>query len=123
MRPNFGATNMLLDIFALIVLLTLLVTIVGGALVLGWLPGRLAAQRNHPQADAIRICGWLGLITAGLLLPIAYIWVFIRPVRVGVAAGSDAAASSGTSDQSDVAAELRELRSRLAALEAKGGKS
>ena len=68
-----------LSIFALVVLLTLLVSVVGGALVLGWLPGHIATQRNHPHADAIRICGWLGLLTGGILLPIAFIWAFFTP--------------------------------------------
>jgi hypothetical protein len=66
----------LLDLFALIILLTLLVAIVGGALFLGWLPGRIARRRNNPQAEAIAVCGWMGLLTLGILLPLAYIWAF-----------------------------------------------
>lgn len=73
-----GESMDLLNIFALIVLVTLVVSIVAGALVVGWLPGRIASRRGHPQADAIAVCGWLGLLTLGILLPIAYIWAFLK---------------------------------------------
>jgi hypothetical protein len=106
-----------LDIFALFVLLTLLMTVLAGALVLGWLPGRIAARRNHPQADAVRVCGWIGLITFGVLLPLAYVWAYLRPVHVGVTAGTDPGAPMPRGP--DPAAELKELKGRLAVLEAK----
>ncbi|KAA5542691.1 DUF3302 domain-containing protein [Roseiconus nitratireducens] len=67
-----------LDIFALIVLLVLAATIAGGALLLGYLPGRIARKRSHPQADAVAACGWIGLLTGGLLLPVAYVWAFLE---------------------------------------------
>ena len=37
---------------------------------LGGLPGAIARARHHPQADAINICGWLGIITL-VLWPLA----------------------------------------------------
>jgi len=43
------------------------------------LPGRIARDRQHPQADAISVCGWWGVITMGLLLPLAYIWAYTSP--------------------------------------------
>ena len=42
-----------LDVFALIILVVLLVTIVGGVMALAILPGRIARERGHPSADAI----------------------------------------------------------------------
>ena len=107
-----------LSIFALVVLLVLLGTVVAGALVLGWLPGHLAVQRGHPQADAIRICGWLGLLTLGILLPVAFIWAFLKPVRVGVVGTSDAPRTDARPNGAEVAAELRALHDRLTAIEA-----
>ena len=68
-----------LDIFALVVLFVLVAAAVGMWLILGMLPGRIARQRQHPQADAIRVCGWWGAITLGLLLPIAFIWAYYDP--------------------------------------------
>ena len=65
--------------FALIVLLVLTAAIVGIWVVLGMMPGKIARQRNHPQADAINVCGWWGVITMGLLLPVAWIWAYTNP--------------------------------------------
>jgi hypothetical protein len=41
-------------------------------------PGKIARQRNHPQAEAIAVCGWWGVITFGLLLPVAWIWAYTK---------------------------------------------
>ena len=71
-----------LDIFALIVLLVLLATAVAIWLILGMYPGKIARERNHPQAEAIAVCGWWGLITMGLLLPVAWIWAYTKPAAV-----------------------------------------
>ena len=68
----------MLDIFALIVLLVLLAAVVAVWVILGMLPGRIARARNHPQADAISVCGWWGVITMGLLCPLAFIWAYTK---------------------------------------------
>lgn len=65
-----------LDIFALIVLLVLLGAVVFIWVILGMLPGKIARERNHPQADAINMCGWWGSLTMGLLMPLAFIWAY-----------------------------------------------
>lgn len=67
-----------LDFFALLVLLVLLVALFAGLVLLGFMPGHIARSRNHPQSDAIAVCGWWGVITLGILLPIAYIWAYTR---------------------------------------------
>jgi hypothetical protein len=68
-----------LDIFALIVLIVLALAAVAGWVVLAIMPGRIARARNHPQAEAISVCGWWGAITLGILAPLAYIWAYTRP--------------------------------------------
>lgn len=68
-----------LDVFALLVLIILALTAVGVWVLLGMTPGKIARQRNHPQADAISICGWWGVLTMGLLLPVAWIWAYTNP--------------------------------------------
>ncbi len=67
-----------LDIFALIVLMTLAGT--GGFIlyVLGGLPGKVARERNHPQVDAISVAGWLGILLFGALWPFALIWAYTK---------------------------------------------
>lgn len=68
-----------LDIFALIVLVVLVAAGIAIWAILGMMPGRIARERNHPQADAINVCGWWGVITMGLLLPFAWIWAYTKP--------------------------------------------
>ena len=68
-----------LDIFALFVLIVLGLSAVGAWALLGMMPGRIAHERGHPQADAIRVCGWWGAITMGLLCPVAFIWAYSKP--------------------------------------------
>ncbi len=68
-----------LDIFALIVLVVLVAAGIAIWAILGMMPGRIARERGHPQADAINVCGWWGVITMGLLLPVAWIWAYTNP--------------------------------------------
>ena len=68
-----------MEIFALIVLLVLVISVLAIWAMLGILPGRIARQRKHPQADAISVCGWCGAITLGILSPLAFIWAFTNP--------------------------------------------
>jgi NADH:ubiquinone oxidoreductase subunit 6 (subunit J) len=68
-----------LDIFATIVLILVIATAVGVLVVLAMMPGKIAAQRKHPQAEAIKVAGWLGLLT-GIVWILAMIWAYIKPV-------------------------------------------
>jgi hypothetical protein len=68
-----------LDYFTFVVLILLTGAGLAGAVFLASLPGKIAADRGHPQADAFRVAGWLGLLTMGLLFPIALIWAYTRP--------------------------------------------
>jgi hypothetical protein len=74
-----------LDVFALIILAVLLITAVGVIGILGALPGRIARNRRHPQADAIAVGGWIGLLFFGVLWPLMLIWAYTR--MDGAAAG------------------------------------
>ena len=65
-----------MDIFALIVLTVIVVSIFALAIFVGYMPGKIAADRKHPQAAAIGVCGWWGILTMGILLPLAYIWAY-----------------------------------------------
>ena len=70
----------MLDVFALIVLIVLLAAAVAVWVIVGMLPGRIARQRNHPQAEAISVCGWWGVLTLGILCPLAFIWAYTNPI-------------------------------------------
>jgi amino acid transporter len=91
-----------LDIFAIIVLLILIVAAVAIWIALAMLPGRIAAKRNHPQAEAINIGGWLGAIFGGVFWPIVLVWAFTKPTAPAAAAEPD---------------DVRALSERIAALE------
>lgn len=69
----------MLDIFALIVLAVLIGSVVAAWIILGMLPGRIARSRHHPQADAITVCGWWGVLTMGILTPLAFVWAYTKP--------------------------------------------
>jgi hypothetical protein len=70
---------MVLNILALLVLIFVAAFVVYLVFVLGGLPGRIAKQRNHPQADAIRITGWLGLLSGGIVWAAALVWAYMTP--------------------------------------------
>ena len=69
---------MVLDIFALVVFAVLIAFVVFLAVKLGPLPGNIARKRGHPQADAINVLGWIGVVTLGLAWPLALIWAYTR---------------------------------------------
>jgi hypothetical protein len=93
-----------LDVLTFVVLAVLLSAGLYAAFRLGALPGQIARRRGHPQADAINVAGWLGLLTLGLLWPVALIWAFTRP-----RAASDAEPEMGE--------EMQRLARRVRALE------
>ena len=69
---------MALDIFALIVFGVLITFVIFLVVKLGPIPGNIATTRGHPQADAITVLGWIGVITLGLAWPLALIWAYTR---------------------------------------------
>ena len=71
------------DIFAFVVFAVLLAVLVVVVVALGSLPGWVARKRNHPQAAAINVAGWLGLAGFGILWPLALIWAFLKPAGAG----------------------------------------
>ncbi len=86
-----------MEIFALIVILVIIAAAIWIVVTLGSLPGKIARERGHYQAEAINILGWIGILTLGLSWFIAIVWAYTEPF------GAEAAA----------------LKQRVAALEAK----
>jgi hypothetical protein len=96
-----------LDYFTFVVLILLIGAGLAGAVFLGSLPGKIATDRGHPQADAIRVAGWLGLLTMGLFFPFALIWAYTRP--------------SGSEEIAAIRQEVDRLRDRVDGVE-RGGR-
>ncbi len=69
---------MILDIFALVVMGILVAFVILLVVKLGPIPGNVAKSRGHPQADAINVLGWIGVVTLGLAWPIALVWAYTR---------------------------------------------
>ena len=82
-----------LDLFALLVLGLLIASFGAIWILLGILPGRIARARQHPQADAINVCGWWGALTLGVLMPVAYIWAY-----TDAGSGKQANATAGSNE-------------------------
>ncbi|AQA17659.1 hypothetical protein BST95_04820 [Halioglobus japonicus] len=70
----------MLEIFALIVLGVLVATAIWLVVTIGNIPGNMARAVNHPQADAISVLAWIGLLTLGLGWFIALVWAKTKPV-------------------------------------------
>jgi prepilin signal peptidase PulO-like enzyme (type II secretory pathway) len=71
-----------LDIFAWIVLLVLVATLVALVVALGMMPGRIARRRGHPWAEAVAVGSWATLIFGFVFWPLVLIWAYVDvPVR------------------------------------------
>ena len=75
----------MLDVFALIVLAVLCATAIWLVVVIGNIPGNMARAAQHPQAEAISILAWVGLLTLGLGWLIALVWAKTKPMLASVA--------------------------------------
>jgi hypothetical protein len=80
---------------------------------LGGLPGSIARSRGHPQADAINICGWMGVVTI-VLWPIAMVWAHLVPGKPVAGGAPDA-----QPELDALMAKLRQASARLADIERK----
>ena len=93
-----------MEIFSLIILLVLVVTILAVWALLGMYPGKIARERNHPQADAIAVCGWWGAITLGILTPLDFIWEYTNqnaPLTRQPAGDDDAAPANNPVEEAN----------------------
>ena len=48
------------------------------------IPGQKAREREHPQADAINILGWVGLLLGVAPWLAALIWAYSNPLTVKI---------------------------------------
>jgi hypothetical protein len=80
---------------------------------LGSLPGSIARSRGHPQAEAINICGWMGIITI-VLWPIAMVWAYLVPGKpiTGPELGA-------VEDRAALTGKLQQMSQRITAIESK----
>ncbi len=101
---------MVLDIFALVVMLLLLGVVIWLVVLLGNMPGEIARKRNHPQTAAITALGWIGLITMGIGWFVAIVWAYYQPDSPGAA-------------DDDLQQRVKDLESQLQQIQEGGGES
>ena len=92
---------MILDFIALFIMAVLLAVGIWIVVLIGNLPGNMARAAGHPQAEAISLLAWVGLIT-GIGWFLALIWARYKPQVAN----------------SDLERRLAELEARVAAAEA-----
>lgn len=114
----------LLTYFAWGVLGLMFCIVVGLLIWLGGLPGKIAKQHHHPQAAAIEVCGWLGILLGGIGWPIAMVWAFTNPVSV-IAQSSETASetASGAEQVNYLEQRVSKLESELAEAKKQGGEN
>ena len=95
---------MVLDIFSLVVIAILIGFVIWVVVLLGPMPGKIARERGHQQADAINVLGWIGVITLGLAWPVALVWAYTR---------------SGSQNTAELGARVDTLEAELATLKAR----
>ncbi|TWU58568.1 Inner membrane protein YiaW [Rubripirellula tenax] len=108
MEYQFESMGPAIRVIVLVFMMVFAVLALGLVVMLAMLPGRIAASRNHPQQQAVSVCGWVGLPT-GILWAIAMVWAFWID--------KDQRTASPTID-SKLAGQLDQLEKSLTALEA-----
>ena len=103
-----------LNYFALFLLIFVVVVLFYAIIAIHDIPYKIAESREHPHQDAIHAAGWVSLFTLHALWPFLWIWAMAyRPERGwGFTHRGSAPAEPATT-----AAELADLRHRIAALE------
>lgn len=74
----------MLEIFALLVLLVLCAVVIGLTVAVARVPGNIAHAANHPQAEAINVLAWAGLLTFGAGWLFALVWAKTKPLSAPI---------------------------------------
>jgi hypothetical protein len=76
--------NQMLWAFSVFILFLCVAVLIFVFVELGPLPGKIAKEREHPQADAIMACGWAGAVAVllywqwGIFWIVALIWAHTK---------------------------------------------
>ena len=62
-----------------VILVLLVIIAVSIFLELAAIPGAKAREREHPQAEAINVLGWIGLLVGGAGWVVAIVWAYTHP--------------------------------------------
>jgi hypothetical protein len=67
-----------MSITGFVILIVLVLILILIYVELGGLPGKTARKRGHPQAEAINVLGWLGLLMGIVPWLIALVWAYTK---------------------------------------------
>jgi hypothetical protein len=73
-----------LDVWDYLTFVTIFLLVVSGVVTYVWLaglPGRIAIARQHPEAEAVKLLGWAGLLPTIYPWVQAFIWAF-KPTEI-----------------------------------------
>ena len=88
---------MTLNSFVILVLVATIAVVI--YVELAGLPGIKARERTHPQAEAINLLGWIGLLMGGPLWLLALVWAYTT--QSVLAAAEPALASAPADDPAE----------------------
>ncbi len=69
-----------MTITGFVILVVLLLLIIWIYMALAAIPGSKARERGHPQADAINVLAWVGLLLGIVPWVIALVWAHMKPL-------------------------------------------
>jgi hypothetical protein len=106
----------MLTVFAFLVLVLLAVLAVYVLIKLAFWPLNTARARSHPQAEAINVLSWTGLLlTGGIGWIVALTWAYTRPSGSGMRP-----VGSGSADDPGLLERIRALEVELQSLKSAG---
>jgi hypothetical protein len=71
-----------MSIVGFVILVLLVLLLVWIYVKLAALPGKTATERGHPQAEAINVLGWIGLLLGVAPWLIALVWAYTKPAAM-----------------------------------------
>jgi prepilin signal peptidase PulO-like enzyme (type II secretory pathway) len=80
-----------LDVFAWVVLALIVGSGVAIVALMGMWPGKVAHERNHPQAEAIAVGGWLTLFLGFVFWPLMVVWAYTKSPQQASAKAEESA--------------------------------
>ncbi len=83
-----------MSIVGFVILVLLVLLLVWIFVKLAALPGKTATERGHPQAEAINVLGWVGLLLGVAPWLVALVWAYTKPESMQC--GSSNAQTSGS---------------------------
>jgi len=78
-----------MTMIAFTILVVLVLLIIGVYMALAKIPGQTARERGHPQADAINVLGWIGLLLGLAPWVVALVWAHMKTVPPQLDQGTD----------------------------------